>query len=263
MTNVVFALIHYRNTAAITTAIADLRALTKPSGWNIEVIVADNSCDAPGDLDATVVRDGSNHGYLGGAAMAFDHWRKLHGIPAWFVIINPDARPGVDALLALAKAPIARDVAIVAPNVLLGGSSPQNPFMSERPSRARMRFYTFAFRSALLTRVLDAMLDLKRRRAQSAPPAKEPRSVYAAHGSIVFVRSTFFERGGTLAYRGFMFGEEIHLAEQVRTLGLRVLFMPAIEVIHDGGSTTDRVDSSRRREWHRASSNILWEDYFR
>jgi len=263
MTNVVFALVHYSNAAAIKTAIANLRALTPPAGWTVDVIVADNSGDAPGDLDATVVGDASNHGYLGGAAMVFDHWRRMHGVPAWFVIINPDATPPVDALLALAAAPIADDVAIVAPNVLLGGRSPQNPFMSKRPSRARMRIYTIAFRSALMTRVLDVMLDLKRRRARSAAPTRASRSIYAAHGSIVFVRSTFFERGGTLAYRGFMFGEEIHLAEQARKLGMRVLFTPAIEVIHDGGSVTGRVEASRRREWHRASADVLWEDYFR
>lgn len=263
MTSVVFALVHYRNTAAIRSAIARLRALQVPAGWTVDIIVADNSGDAPGDLDALVVHDGRNRGYLGGAAMAFDHWRTAHGVPSWFVIINPDADPKPGALPALADAAMADDVGIVAPGVLLGGITPQNPFMSERPSRARMRMYTIAFRSALLTRALDVLLDLKRRRARRAAPSTVPQSIYAAHGSIVFVRSTFFERGGTLAYRGFMFGEEIHLAEQARKLGLRVWFVPAVEVIHDGGSTTGRVDSSSRREWHRASADVLWEDYFR
>ena len=135
--------------------------------------------------------------------------------------------------------------------------------MTRRPSRARMRMYTIAFRSALLTRVMDVLLDLKRRGARLTPPPSEPRSIYAPHGSIVFVRSTFFERGGTLAYRGFMFGEEIHLAEQARRLGMLVRFVPSIEVIHVGGSTTSRVDSASRRDWHRASADALWEDYFR
>ncbi len=264
MSSVVFALVHYRNTAAIQSAIAHLRALGVPPGWTVEVIVADNSHDAPASLGAPIVGDGANRGYLGGAAMALAHWRAAHNQPPdWFVIINPDAAPRADALLALAGAALADDVGMVAPAVLLGGVTPQNPFLSARPSRARMWGYTIAFRSAVLTRALDLLLGLKRRRARRAPASPVPRSIYAPHGSIIFVRRVFFERGGTLDYDGFMFGEEIHLAEQARALRLAVRFVPAIEVIHDGGSTTGRVDSASRREWHRASADILWRKYFR
>lgn len=264
MTTVLFALVHYRNTTAIREAIAHLRALRPPPGWTVDVTVADNSGDAPEVLGAPVVRDGGNRGYLGGAAMAFEHWMASHGhAPDWFVIINPDAVPRADALEALAAAAIPDDVAMVAPGVMLGGVTPQNPFLAKRPSRARMWGYTVAFRSALLTRLMDVLLDLKRRRARQATPSREPRPIYAPHGSSVFVRAAFFDRGGTLAYRGFMFGEEIHLAEQARRLGMTVWYLPSVEVNHDGGSTTRRVDSISRREWHRASADILWEDYFR
>jgi GT2 family glycosyltransferase len=264
MTAIVFALVHYRNTAAIQDAIARLRVLRVPAAWTVDVIVADNSGDAPDDIGAPVVRDGSNRGYLGGAAMAFDHWKTTRKrTPEWFVIINPDAVPNANALEALAAAGTADDVAMVAPAVMLGGETPQNPFLSKRPSRARMWGYTVAFRSALLTRLMDVLLDLKRRRARQSPPTRGPQSIYAPHGSIVFVRAAFFERGGTLAYRGFMFGAEIHLAEQSRRLGMTVLFLPSLQVVHDGGSTTGRVDSTSRREWHRASADVLWEDYFR
>ena len=107
MTTVVFALVHYRNTPAIRQAIARLRALAVPAGWTTDVIVADNSGDAPPDLDAAVVRDGSNRGYLGGAAMAFEHRRASHGMPSWFVIVNPDAEPAAGALTALANTTLA------------------------------------------------------------------------------------------------------------------------------------------------------------
>ena len=264
MTTIVFALVHYRNTAAIREAVGRLRALRVPADWAVDVVVADNSGDAPDAIGAPVVRDGSNRGYLGGANLALEHWRATHGqAPDWFVIINPDAEPAANALEALASATVPDEVAMVAPGVMLGGVTPQNPFLSKRPSRARMWGYTVAFRSALLTRVMDVLLDVKRRRARQAPPSLEPRSIYAPHGSIVFVRAAFFERGGTLAYRGFMFGEEIHLAEQSRRLGMTVLFLPSLQVVHDGGSTTGRVDSTSRREWHRASADVLWEDYFR
>jgi GT2 family glycosyltransferase len=265
MMTILFVLVHYRNTDAIRAAIRNIRALYLPHGWNLDVAVADNSGDAPANLDACIVAAEGNRGYLGGAALALERWRELHGrSPNWSVITNPDAELRQNALVALAGAPLADDVAIVAPSVLLAGTTPQNPFLANRPSRARMRFYTIAFRSRVLTRMLDASLELKRRVARARViVGKQPRAIYAAHGSIVFIRALFFERGGTLDYRGFMYGEEIHLAEQVRALGLRVVFAPAVEVVHHGGSTTGRIDAARRREWHRASADVLWEEYFR
>ncbi len=265
MTTLLFVFVHYRNTDAIRAAIRGIRALPLPAGWSLHVAVADNSGDAPADLDADLVAGGGNRGYLGGAALALQRWCDAHGRPPdWLVITNPDAELRPNALLALADGRFDNDVAIVAPSVLLSGTTPQNPFLTNRPSRARMRFYTIAFRSVLLTRALDATLAMKRRVAHArGVNGLEPRTIYAPHGSIVFIRSLFFERGGTLTYRGFMYGEEIHLAEQVRALGLHVLFAPAVEVVHHGGSTTGRVDAARRREWHRASADVLWEEYFR
>ena len=265
MTTVLFAIVHYGNTDAIRAAIGSIRTLRVPEGWRVDVIVADNSGDAPGDLGAPVVADGGNRGYLGGAALALQDWCERHRCrPNWCVIINPDAEFRRDALVSLAESALGDDVAIVAPSILLAGTTPQNPFLERRPSRARMRFYTVAFRSAVLTRALDAMLESKRRTARRCATTNgESRGIYAPHGSLVLINCRFFERGGTLVYRGFMYGEEIHLAEQARLIGLRVLFVPTVEAIHHGGSTTTRVEAARRREWHRASADVLWEDYFR
>jgi GT2 family glycosyltransferase len=265
MTTILFALIHYGNTDAIRTAVGRLRSLHVPGGWRRAVLVADNSADAPEDLGVDVVSTGGNLGYLGGAAAVLDWWRTRHQDPPdWFVIVNPDVGLRDTTLLTLGELRFADDVAIVAPAVLLGGITPQNPFLDGRPSRLRMRTYTIAFRSAVLTHVLDRLLDMKHLVARRRPAGSgEPRAIYAPHGSIMFIRRVFFDRGGMLKFAGFMFGEEIHLAEQVRRLGLRVLFVPAMEVMHEGKSTTGRVESDRRREWHRASADILWEDYFR
>jgi hypothetical protein len=265
MTTILFTLVHYHNTVAIRDAIGRLRSLVVPPGWRAIVTVADNSGDAPDDLDAIVVSVGENRGYLGGAASALRKWQESHeGTPDWVVLTNPDVELRQDALIVLAETSIVSRIGIVAPSVLLAGTTPQNPFLSHRPSRARMRFYTIAFRSRVLTRALDGFLALKRRVVRARPASSvEPRAIYAPHGSIVFIRSLFFERGGTLGYGGFMYGEEIHLAEQARAHDLDVLFVPAIQVVHHGGSTTGRVEADRRREWHRASADVLWMEYFR
>jgi GT2 family glycosyltransferase len=266
VTSLVFALVHYRNAPAIRAAVWRLRAVAVPAGWTVEVIVADNSGEAPDDLGAPIIRVGTNLGYLGGAAQVLDAWRTRHegGWPDWFVLLNPDVELAPAALLVLSATPLRDDVALVAPAILLGGTVPQNPFLRIRPSRARMRFYTVAYRSAALTRMLDLLLDIKRRVLRTSITLRsEPETIYAPHGSAIFCHRRFFERGGTLAYRAFMYGEEIHLAEQARAVGLSVMFIPAIKVTHAGSSTTGAVESAERREWHRVSAEVLWKDYFR
>lgn len=260
MTSLVIAVVHYANAGEVQQFVAATRALRVPHAWTLDIIVVDNSGDAPPFEGATLVRADRNLGYLNGAALGL---RARNAPPDWFVVANPDVALDVDALEVLAHETFADDVAIVAPNVLLGGVTPQNPFRVTRPSPWRMRLYTVAYRSRLLTRLMTFALDAKRFVARHAPPPPQTRAIYAPHGSVMLLRRGFFERGGTLDYRGFMFGEEIFLAEQARNLGMQVMFVPAIRAVHRGSSTTDRVPSRQRLRWHRESAEILWQDYFR
>jgi GT2 family glycosyltransferase len=250
-----FTLAHYENSEDVRRFLAHIRTLAVPDGWTIDVAVTDNSGGAPPESHPfTAPR---NLGYLGGCAFALERYGR---IPEWVAIVNPDLEFAPDALVHLLPRQLDDDVAIVAPSILLGGTTPQNPFFTRRPPRWRMAAYRVVFRSRILTRLLDMLSLMKRRRAVMDDV---PRDIYAAHGSAMFLRRRFFERGATLAFDGFMFGEEIHLAEQARLRGLRVRYLPSVVAVHRGGTSTGRVTSEQRRRWHRDSADVLWRDYFR
>lgn len=265
MSRLLLVTVHFRNGSDIERFVAEASALSVPNGWKVDVAVVDNSGDAPRVAGASVFAPGRNLGYAGGAAFGVEQWRAQHDgdLPQWIGIVNADVAFQAGALAALISASLPENVVVVAPSVLLGGISPQNPFLLRRPPAARMWLYTVVFRSSLLTRVSDALLTAKRRFARTGGRAERQQEIYAAHGSVFFLRNRFFERGGTLRYSGFMYGEEIHIAEQARAIGGTVVYMPSVEAIHRGSATTSAVTFGQRRQWHLESARLLWRDYFR
>jgi GT2 family glycosyltransferase len=265
MKRVVVLTVHYRNVEDTRAFLASAARLVVADGWRVDLVVVDNSGDAPRGAAGTLFASPANLGYLGAAAFGLDRWRAENGgsWPEWLVITNSDVEFAADALEILTSRAPAADEAVLAPNVLLRDGTPQNPFMDRRPRAARMWAYTVLFRSALLTSMLDAGLAWKRRKARKRAEELTERDIYAPHGSVIFLHRTFFERGGTLHYPGFMYGEEIHIAEQARSTGSRVVFVPAIRAYHRGGSTTGKTDAAQRRRWHLDSAELLWRAYFR
>ena len=263
MKRVLIITVHFNNGSDIERFVSEASSLSVPAGWKIEIVVVDNSGGAPSLRSAELFSAPRNLGYAGGAAFGAEQWlARGHELPEWIGVVNADVAFGTDAIAALVSAPLSDDVVAVAPSILLGGTSPQNPFLLRRPSRARMWLYTVIFRSRVLTRLADAVLAAKRRRA-AADADRAQRAIYAAHGSAFFLRKEFFERGATLRYEGFMFGEEIHIAEQARSVGGIVMYVPAAEAVHLGSATTSRIAREQRRKWHLESALILWRRYFR
>ena len=44
--------------------------------------------------------------------------------------------------------------------------------------------------------------------------------------------SSYFDKGGTLNYPSFLFGEELFVAEQARQLNLTTVFEPSLKIEH-------------------------------
>src|SRR5207247_1725944 len=127
-----------------------------------------------------------------------------------------------------------RPPAIVAPDIILKSRSGlpssnhhQNPCLTTRPSKLRMRFiwamtrnhllYTvFELLSSLRYRLLSSLVRLKSSGAPNTNEAGFP--IYAPFGAFVMFHKDYFTAGGTLRYPGFLFGEEIYVGETARTL---------------------------------------------
>src|SRR5262249_18774531 len=159
-----------------------------------------------------------------GCAWALAQWlAQGYAHPTWICVSNTDLRLHEAFFLNLARADVDAGTGVVAPDVRLGNGAPQNPILHRRPPRAMMLAYAVLSRLALFMPIFELSVRLRHVvRSLTGPRARTdaPSPIYAAHGSIFLVHRRFFERGGTLAYRSTMYGEEIHIAEQARRAGL-------------------------------------------
>jgi GT2 family glycosyltransferase len=65
--------------------------------------------------------------------------------------------------------------------------------------------------------------------------------IYAAHGSFFIFSRRFFEAGGFFDQDLFLYGEEISVAEICRSLGLPIIFVPALSLWHNEHASTGRA----------------------
>lgn len=267
---------HYNDTSRVMEFAREVLRLPCPEGWQVEIAIADNSCNWPEQEElppqATLVRTGENLGYIGGCAAAFEAWvAAKDALPEWSGVFNTDLTLGADFFVALGGLSIDDGVGALAPYISTTEENRNhNPFMRDRMSRHRAYFYTFMtarpsiYRMFVLSQPIRATLRRAIKRGADAPhdAALSGEFVYAPHGAAVLLHRRFFERGGTLRFRGFMYSEEIHLAEQIRRCGLKVQMAPSLRVEHEGNFTTGLAGSDRIRQWQAQSSRVVWEDYF-
>jgi len=259
---------HYANEAEVRTFVGHCASLSMPAGWSLEILVCDNSDSWVGDAPhpcATILRQGKNLGYYGGCAHGLAHWRAAHGcVPAWVGAVNTDLELDPHFFHTIIET-IPSHYAVVAPAVQLPDGTHQNPFLHDRPSIARMAWMRLVFRTESTSWAWTLGHDVMRRiRPHSRKTGERIRKqIYAPHGSIVMFRREFFTKGGKLEFGGFMYGEELHVAEQARQLGLAVLYEPAASVLHNAHSCVGKVPSKLNRKWRTDSSEFLWSAYFR
>lgn len=266
-----WVLVHYHNTSQIVRFVRHLRTQSLPAAWKLEIVVVDNSTNlscSEQELGAWIARPKNNLGYLNGGAYGTEVLRERCGRrPAWTAVSNADLVLGDGFLNTLLLRKLPDAVGIVAPDIRTKRGRRQNPFMRKRPRFLYMYVRKAVFTNSWLMALYWWLNKAKNRlKAHDLPlgivKQEEDIPIYAPHGSAFIVRDSFFERGGTLRYDAFLYGEEVHLAEQARTAGVNVVWMPSLRVWHHRKSTVDQIEPEQRRKWHLESARFLCKTYF-
>lgn len=259
----------YKNDAEVRSFADHVRALPLPPGWRLELVISDNSDSWEGpdpNADAVVVRPRANLGYLGGCAFAFDEWCGRHGgVPAWCGVVNTDLELDRDFFLELVAAPLSAETGVLAPAVHLPDGTHQNPYLRARPSLLRVLAHRLVFRAGWLAWGWTLGHELLRRTRPHTRVGgtRERQRIYAPHGAAMFFRRSFFQQGGTLRFGSFMFGEELHIAEQARRMDVGVVYEPSCRVLHNAHAVVGKLPSATSRAWRAQSSDYIWSEYFR
>ncbi len=206
----------------------------------LEVIVVDNaSTDGSAAMVCEefpavhLVASDTNLGYPGGNNVGL---RMARG--RYVMILNPDTevRPGALAAM-VAYADAYPDVGVVGPQLL-------NPDGSVQSSRRRFpTFLTALFESTWLQplaprRVLEHYYVLDQ-------PDDATLDVDWVDGAALMARREAVEQVGLLDEGFFMYSEELDWCRRFRQAGWRVVYLPAAQIVHHRGKSSDQVVAAR------------------
>ena len=269
--------VNYRKPVETARFVSSAREQTLSSF--LRVIVVDNSPVAGetgipeslrGDPHVTAFGTGKNLGYFGGASAALNEHLKTNPLPDWVIVSNPDVFfPSPDVLQRLCELHRGNEPGVLAPSIrTINSWAEQNPYMRVRPSRWRMRLNSWIFSHYPIDAAYQGLSWLKHRgldgvtQERPATTAGFATPIYAPHGSFIALHRSYFEKGGTLDYGAFLFGEEIFVAETARRLGLTVLYEPGIVIEHTERSTAKGLWNRDISRYRRQASRYLASKFF-
>lgn len=211
-----------------------------PAPESIEVIVVDNaSQDGSADMVRSafpavhLIASGQNRGFTGGNNLGI---RAATG--EYVLLLNPDTEIVADALgtmvTYLQEHP---DVALVGPKLLDPDGSPQS-------SRRRFPSLSVLF---LESTWLQSLLPRRRLQQYYVDDVEDSgiQDVDWVTGAAMMVRREVIETVGLLDEGFFMYCEELDWCRRIRSAGWRIVYVPAAQVIHYGGKSSDQVVAAR------------------
>jgi len=282
---IVILAVNYHSDEASAVWLANLNRVLGPIRGEVAVVVVDNTVREHSEnffrqlreVDALVItlKAPRNLGYFGGAHWGWTQWQGGTGghTPDWVVVSNVDVAFASDDFFArLLAARYPEATGVVGPSIISEARHGDwNPKMTNRPARRRMHAYKRLYQSSWLVnlyeqgaRIKYALTTLRRGSTalNQATTAVVCREIYAPHGACILFAAEYFRRGGDLSYPGFLFGEEIFVAETARRLGVKVLYDPSLRMTSQDHVSTGRFRSKVMAGYMRDSAVLLADRYF-
>lgn len=270
------------------TTVAWLKNLSEaitPVQAQVQVMVVDNTIRQSSDDFFALLRRilptvqtlkaPTNLGYFGGAQAGWAEWqRRGGGLPPWVMVSNVDVTfPEQKFFTRLLIAKYPNDTGVIGPSICSQERRGDwNPKMIQRPSRRRMHAYKTLYRSHWLFNLYEQGARIKftlsnlirtiRGFVVETVKSDGLREIYASHGACLLFAKEYFVRGGDLRYPGFLFGEEIFVAERARQLGLRIYYDPNLKMTTVDHVSTGRFRSKKMVRFMHDSAVLLVKHYF-
>lgn len=244
MADLAVVIVNYNSGVFLSRCVASV--LTSSGGLELDALVVDNAS-----------RDGSARAAAAAhpAARLIENPRNV-GLSAawnqgirettapWILFLNPDAEVWAGDLSAFVKAGEARpDVALLGP-VIRNADGTLYPSGRVFPSLGQAIGHAFLGPFAPGNRFTRAYTMAERDRLAE-------REVDWVSGACMLVRRTAFEDVGEFDEGFWLYGEELDICTRLRDVGWKVLYAPALEILHEGGVSTGR--SRRTHLMHSAS----------
>lgn len=246
-----------------------------PPSLDLSIFIVDNSGSFDGvqiDLDHLtsvsfeVLRPGRNLGYFGAVRFGFDE-AGTGCCDGYILVANPDLSFASDFFLQLEGLEVTRDIGVVAPRVVnLPSGEEANPFMLRRPSKLWIDVRRTIHRNPLILFFYDMLSSAKQYvksyTSTSAHGVSRLERIYAAHGSIFIFCPAYCREGGDFNHRGFLFAEELYVAEICVEKDLQTMFCPSLKVTHHQHASISKLKTSQFSHYAFDSLSFIRERFF-
>jgi N-acetylglucosaminyl-diphospho-decaprenol L-rhamnosyltransferase len=227
-----------------------LRSVHQSRGdFSFETIVVDNcSSDGSGEMVASefswvrnLVECDHNGGYAyannaGLRAVGYGRDAPLGSLPRYALLLNPDTVLPSDALAeTVAFMDRHEDVGVVGPKLERQDGSLDKACRRSFPT-PEVSFY----RLSGLSKLFPASRRFGRYNLTYLDPGAQA-DVDAVVGAFMMIRSQTLEEAGLLDEAFFMYGEDLDLCFRIKERGWRVVYNPAVTVLHLKGVASSRA----------------------
>ena len=196
-----------------------------------------------------------NLGYLGGALPIYNAKAQDYN---YVSISNVDLALAPDFFEQLLKIDD-KGIGWIAPDIYTDKiNRHENPCMLSRPTQRNFRIWNIIYSSTWIYRLYHALYLLKSHQKKEYPAC----TIYAGHGSFMLVTKAFVDKNPEIHFPGFMYGEEIYLAELVRRAGLTVQYEPILHIDNIGNINTGTMKQSLKSRWSKESLGAIYKTFY-
>lgn len=196
-----------------------------------------------------------NLGYLGGALPIYNKYAKEYD---YVSISNVDLELAPDFFEQLLRVDT-KGLGWIAPDIYTAKiDRHENPYMLSRPKKRNFIIWDIIYSCTFVYRMYHRLYVLKSHGTKTYPTC----DIYAGHGSFMLFTKAFVSRFPELHYPSFMYGEEIYMAELVRTTQLKVRYIPTLRIANTGNISTGLVNQARKSAWSKESLRIIRNRFF-
>ncbi len=264
-----FVILHYLTEEYTESCVSSVQKLCKSGGPKVHIYVVDNaSPDGSGQRlyekysgndDVTVILGKTNAGFARGNNAGFRRAKKDGA--DFIILINNDTEiKDPDFLTKTVSLYEKEGFAVLGPDIYcIRADKHQNPAVGvkiDAKTIPAQRFRFYAGRMLNLFGLYDRVFEFKKKHSKSRKSRdayKESAvcgdgNAYVLHGSCLIFSEKYINVFDGLDPRTFMYMEEEVLAARCRKNGLKMVYSPALQIIHYQDAATDATMSDRRKK---------------
>lgn len=208
------------------------------------------------EVDIEVADNGQdNKGYFGGALPIYNAKAKEYD---YVSISNVDLQLSENFFEQLLTVDTTK-IGWIAPDIFTDKiDRHENPYLLSRPKKRNFAIWNIIYSSTFIYRLYHRLYLLKSRQTKIYPACE----IYAGHGSFMLFTNNFVTKNVEIHFPGFMYGEEIYMAELTRKAGLQVHYVPTLRITNIGNINTGLINQAQKSKWSKASLHAIYKEFF-